>query len=78
YVTWSCSATNEFATRTMSVNTDLLNELIGVDDDVYDSYINSSEIGIFLVVIDFAGLPTNINGIQSFYKSVPVQRSKKV
>lgn len=33
FVSWSCSATAEFASRDMNVNTDLLNELIGVDGD---------------------------------------------
>ncbi|KAI8636077.1 hypothetical protein BD408DRAFT_356353 [Parasitella parasitica] len=69
FVSWSCSAAAEFESTDMNVNTDLLNELIGVDGDTQSmlSYINSSETDICLVAIDFPGLSTNINDIQSFF-----------
>ncbi|KAI8885151.1 hypothetical protein K501DRAFT_332163 [Backusella circina FSU 941] len=56
----------------MNVNTDLLNELIGVAGDTQSviSYINSSETDICLVAIDFAGLSTNIGDLQSFFNEV--------
>ncbi|KAI9362748.1 hypothetical protein BD770DRAFT_359592 [Pilaira anomala] len=65
----SCFAAADFASRDINVNTDLLNELIGVDGDrlilifllAMISYINSSETDICLVAIDFAGLSTNIH-----------------
>ncbi|KAI8875629.1 hypothetical protein K501DRAFT_233357, partial [Backusella circina FSU 941] len=69
FVSWSCSAAANFASRDMNVNTDLLNELIGVDGDTQSmiSYINSSETDICLVAIDFAGLSTNIGDLQNFF-----------
>lgn len=38
FVSWSCSATSEFASRDMNVNNNLLNELIGVDGDTQCIY----------------------------------------
>ncbi|KAI7896737.1 uncharacterized protein EV154DRAFT_490691 [Mucor mucedo] len=70
FVSCSCSAGDELTSRDMNANTvGLLNELIGVDGDTQSmlSYINSSEIDICLVVIDFAGLSTNKNDIHRFF-----------
>ncbi|CAO3685246.1 unnamed protein product [Rhizopus stolonifer] len=70
FVSWSCSADANFSSRDMNGNTDLLNELIGVDGDTQSmiSYINSSETDVCLVAIDFAGLSTNIGDLQNFFK----------
>ncbi|KAI7906467.1 uncharacterized protein BX663DRAFT_427854 [Cokeromyces recurvatus] len=61
FVSWSCSVSDTFASRNVNDNTDLLNELISVDGNAQSMipYINSSEEGICLVVIYFAGLSTN-------------------
>ncbi|KAI8984175.1 hypothetical protein BDF20DRAFT_934379 [Mycotypha africana] len=62
FVSCSCSAAAELASRDMNVNTaGLLKKLIAML-----SYINSSEIDICLVVIDFAGLSTNVNDNTDF------------
>ncbi|KAI8067025.1 uncharacterized protein B0P05DRAFT_475591 [Gilbertella persicaria] len=80
FVSWSCSAAANIASRDMNVNPDLLTDLIGVKGDTQSmiSYINSSVTDICLVAIDFAGLSTNVGDLQNFFKSKPVQRSRKV
>jgi len=76
FVSWSCSAATNIASRDMNVNPDLLTHLIGVKGTTLIlifflamiSYINSSVTDICLVAIDFAGLSTNVGDLQNFFK----------
>ncbi|KAI8067027.1 uncharacterized protein B0P05DRAFT_208143 [Gilbertella persicaria] len=71
FVSWSCSAAANIASRDMNVNPDLLTDLIGVKGDTQSmiSYINSSVTDICLVAIDFAGLSTNVGDLQNFFNT---------